>query len=112
MPVRSRKAAPKKKHVYEYEDLLRHIRKHIDAEFGGVTAFLNSDSFVDSGFVDTKKERAKMSTYLSLPKDGEASRVKSYPVLKKLYKHLLDVNVASEIVVSREQTLVTDTLLD
>jgi len=111
MPVRGKKSPPKSTHTYEYEALLRHIRKHIDAEFGGVTAFLKSDSFVSCGFVDTKRERSKMSTYLSLPKAGELSRVKSYPVLKKLYKHLLGVNVNSKIIVSREQTLVTDTLI-
>lgn len=112
MPVRARKKAATKKHSYEYEELLRYIRKHIDERFGGVTAFLNSDSFVNAGFVDTDKERAKMSTYLSLPKEGETSRVKSYPVLRKLYAHLLNIKVDSEIVVTREQTLVTDKILE
>lgn len=93
---------------YEYEKLLLYIRKHLDREYGGVANFLDSKDFVLSGFEDTPSEQAKMYTYLSLPPEGQKARVKSFPVLKKLYKYLLGINIKSKIKVSREQIILSD----
>lgn len=112
MPVRTERGRKQEKHQYEYEVLLKHIRKYLDDKFGGVANFLDSDEFKECSFKDTPNERAKMFTYLSLPADGEKARVKSFPVLQKLYKRLLGVEVESKIKVVREQELFTDTILE
>lgn len=106
MPVRSSK--PKKIEQptqYSYEYLLRHIRSHIDKDLDGVAGFLNSPKFEECGFKNTPNERAKMFTYLSLPKEGETVKVKSFPVLQKLYNTLLGVSLESKMVVTRTQVI-------
>lgn len=110
MPVRPKKSE-QGRHQYEYEELLKHIRKYIDESFGGVANFLGSEEFVKCDFIDTPKERAKMFTYLSLPIEGKKARVKSFPVLQRLFEHLLGVKIESKIKVIREQKLFTDRVL-
>lgn len=106
--------APNKKageNAYTYEELLIHMRKHIDKQFGGVAKFIESNEFLQCGLVNNKEERAKIFTYLSMPDSLGKSKVKSFPVLEKLYKHLLGVEVESKIVVERKQILTTNILL-
>ena len=109
MPVRKPKEQQKDKYKYSYEDLLIHIRGFIDKEFGGVASMLQSDEYKEFGFKDTPNERSKMFTYLSIPAEGERARVRSFPVLKILYKKLLNIELDSKIKVVREQTLTSNT---
>lgn len=111
MPVRKESGKKQEKHQYEYEYLLRHIRNYLDENFGGVSNFLETEDCKICGFEDTPNERAKMFTYLSLPAEGEKVRVKSFPVLQKLYKGLLGIEIENKIKVVREQVLFCDTLL-
>lgn len=101
---------PKKKTTeekqYSYEELLRGIRTHIDEAYGGVSKFLQHEDYTGKcGFVES--ERSKIFSYLSISKDGtfSASRTKSFPMVQKLYKVLLDIDLTSKIVVSREQVI-------
>lgn len=94
---------------YDYKELLKHIRSHIDENLGGVAAFVNSPTFAELGFSTDPKDKAKIYTYLSIPTDSEAAiKVKSLPVLKKLYKGLLGVNITSKMEVIRKQTIKSD----
>jgi len=109
MPVRKNKTQQQEeKHrlCYEYEDLVIHLRKHIDEEFGGVAHFLETEAFDKMRLFNTSKEgKAKMFTYLSLPAEGEKSRVKSFPAIAKLYKELLDIELENSITVVRTQKI-------
>ena len=111
MPVRRDDGRKQEKHQYEYEDLLIHIRNYLDENFGGVSNFFGTEDYKNCGFEDTPNERAKMFTYLSIPAEGEKARVKSFPVLQKLYKGLLGIVIENKIKVVREQVLYCDTLL-
>lgn len=96
---------------YSYEDLLLRIRTHIDGEYGGVSNFLKHEMYEKCGFEVGAKETAKMFTYLALPKetnDGTGRRIKSFPVLKKLYKGLLGVDIQNDIQVQRTQVIKAD----
>lgn len=98
--------------LYAYEEVLKYIRKHIDEEQRGVSKFLHSDKYLGCGFKDSPNERAKMFTYLSLPAEGETARVKSFPVMKKLYKGLLGVELVNKIKVIRTQMIESEFVLD
>lgn len=86
-----------------------HVRKHIDVVYGGVTDFMANEDFREAGFLDTPNERAKISTYLSLPPEGEKARVRSYPVLQVLYRYFWGIELESKVVVTRVQILHSDT---
>lgn len=110
MPVRKevKTEQQEEKHrvCYEYEKLVIHLRKHIDGEYGGVASFLETEKFSKMKLFNTSKEgKAKMFTYLSLPAEGEKSRVKSFPTIARLYKELLDIELESKIEVVRTQTI-------
>lgn len=109
MPVRKvKQEQQEEKHrvCYEYEDLVIHLRKHIDKEFGGVASFLETEAFDKMRLFNTSKEgKAKMFTYLSLPAEGEKSRVKSFPTIAKLYDKLLDIQLENSIQVVRTQKI-------
>jgi len=111
MPKRKEEISAGGTQTYEYEEVLRYIRKHIDEEQGGVSKFLNSDKYLECGFKDSPNERAKMFTYLSLPAEGEKARTKSFPVMKKLYKGLLGVELVNKIKVIRTQMIETEFVL-
>lgn len=112
MPVRGNSPEnQQEKHrvCYEYEDLVVHLRKHIDEEFGGVANFLETEKFDKMGLFDnSKKGKSKMFTYLSLPAKGEKSRVKSFPTIKVLYKELLGIELDSTIQVIKVQKIYSD----
>lgn len=109
MPRREEHTEQPTRIEYDYEVLLRHIRDHIDKEFGGVAKFLGTKDYLACGFTDTPNQRAKMHTYLSLPPKGESVGTKSFPVLKKLFTHLLGIELDSKIKVVRTQTLHSNT---
>jgi len=90
---------------YGYVELLLHIRAVIDEEYGGVAKFIESEKFLELGFEDTKSERSKFHTYMACQTD-KTKTVKSLPVLKKLYKGLLDVDLESRIV--RTQIIISE----
>ena len=99
-------------YAYEYEVLLKHIREHIDTEYGGVANFLQTKRFEEIGlFHGTEQDKNKMFTYLSLPADGEKARVRSFPVISKLFEELLGITLESKITVVREQRILSDTKL-
>jgi hypothetical protein len=95
MPKRENKKQEKKE--YGYVDLLLHIRTVIDEEYGGVAKFIESDKFVEIGFEDSKSEKSKFHTYMACQTD-KTKTVKSFPVLRKLYKGLLNIELESKIV--------------
>ena len=97
---------------YEYDELLRFIRSHIDAEFGGVSKFLDSPTFEELGFPTDDKEKRKMFTYLSLPAEGEKKKVKSVPILAKLFRGLLEVELESKMKIVRTQLITSNKELD
>ena len=109
MPVRKEKPEQQEeKHrvCYEYEDLVIHLRKHIDKEFGGVAHFLETETFDKMRLFNTSKQgKAKMFTYLSLPAEGEKSGVKSFPTIAKLYDKLLNIQLENSITVVRTQKI-------
>ena len=109
MPIRPKEAhqqVEKHRVCYEYEDLVIQLRKHIDKEFGGVANFLITEKFDKMELFNTTKEgKAKMFTYLSLPAEGEKSRVKSFPTIAKLYKELLDIELENVITVVKTQKI-------
>lgn len=110
MPVRKEPEQEAIKYAYEYEDLLRIIRKHIDEEYGGVANFLQTKTFEEMElFHGTEQDKAKMFTYLSLPPDGEKAGVRSFPVISKLFEELLHVRLESKITVIRKQSILSDT---
>jgi len=90
---------------YTYKELLVHLRSQLDTRYGGVAKFLGTEDYLACGFEDNPKQEAKMYTYLSLPAEGEPVRTKSFPVLYKLYKGILGVEISSKIKVVRTQEL-------
>ena len=95
--------------TFTYEDLLKRIRNYIDVTYDGVANFLKHSDLEKCGFGTDSKEAAKMYTYLALPKEGaEGRRTKSFPVVQKLYKGLLGIDIESDIVVTRMQVIKGD----
>ena len=111
MPVRRDKPNQEKRE-YDYDELLVHIRKKIDGEYGGLAKFIKSEKFVECGFEPSPNETARMMTVLSLPADGMKKKVRSFQILKKLYKGLLGVDLENTLSVVRVQKIVTTALIE
>lgn len=92
---------------YGYEELLAHMRTIINEQHGGVAKFVESPEFRKCGFADTPAEKRNFHTYMAVQSD-KSKTVKSVPVLKKLYKGLLDIELDSKIVVVRTQVILSD----
>ena len=63
----------------KYDVLLKRVHDHIVENYKTVTEFLQHPDFVSCGFLDTDKERTKVNSYLSLPREGE-KMVQSLPL--------------------------------
>lgn len=101
MPIRNTSES------YEYDVLLKKIQKVIDEEYGGTAKFVESEKFLEIGFKDTKTERANFFTYLANQTD-KTKTVKSVPVLKKLFKGLLGVELTSRVEVIRKTHIISN----
>lgn len=112
MPVRKSTLVknPKKNQEveYTYEGLLAKLREKIDGEFGGVTAFLKSKEYKKLKFEDSATMRGRMMSVLSKPADGERKKVRSFPILQKLYSGMFGIELKSKVKVIREQIFYTD----
>ena len=91
---------------YDYDEVLTKIRTKIDEEYGGVAKFLESAKFSEMEIGEGKSGKAKIHIYLANQSD-KSKTVKSFPVLKKLYKILLDVDLESKVVITRKQVILT-----
>lgn len=84
----------------KYDILLEKVHKHLIEKYSTITGFLNHDDFLSCGFEDTQKERTKVNSYLSMPKEGEKA-VQSFPALKKIGENLMGMSLSSKITVTR-----------
>lgn len=109
MPVRE--PLDREAQSYSYDELLMNVRRIIDDEHGGVAKFIGSEKFIEIGFKDTKSERGKFHTYLACQSD-KSKTVKSFPVLQRLYKGLLGVDLESKIKVERTQVILSNQHID
>ena len=105
MPKREEKKTGGKQ--YSYEDLLSNMRTYLNENYGGVAKFLESEKFLEIGFQDTKAERSKLHIYLANQTD-KTKTVKSFPVLQKLYKGLLEIELTSRVEVVRTQIIISE----
>lgn len=108
MPKRTDKPAAGEMKEYQYGELLVRIRAYIDDTYGGVAKFLSHEDFKKCGFKGTKADGDKMYIYLSLPREEDSRRIKSFPVVAKLYKGLLGIELKNDIKVLRVQTIRAD----
>tara|TARA_Y100000034_G_scaffold29728_2_gene36241 strand:+ start:10883 stop:11254 length:372 start_codon:yes stop_codon:yes gene_type:complete len=100
---RRKKAAPHREYDYDY--LLVRLNKIIEERFGGISGFIKSKEYAEAGYTD--RDDSKIYTYLSLPKDGGAKRVKSFPTLQKIYEILEGVELKKEIRIERVMVITT-----
>jgi hypothetical protein len=104
------KKSAAKVHTHTYEELLVRIRKHIDETYGGVAALIAHKDFTRKcKFESSEATHSKIYVYLSLPQNGEGAKVKSFPVLQKLYKGLLGIELKNKIQVMRSQIITSET---
>ena len=94
-------------HTYSYEELLAKMQTLINEEYGGVAKFVETEKFLLLGFNDTKQDRSKFHTYLANQSD-KTKIVKSFPILKKLYKILLNIELEGRIEVVRKQIIISN----
>jgi hypothetical protein len=85
----------------EYYDLLCFVRTYIDRNYGSVTQFFNSEDAQKCGLKNTTQEKNKLMNYLSIPKEHAEKKVSSAPMLNKLMKGLLGIEVRVETTVTR-----------
>lgn len=105
MPRRETRRAEMEKFEYGYEELLRYLAKKIKEEYGSITEFVNSDDCRSFGLGRTSADKRKMFTYLTIPAEGKKAKVKSFPVVKKLYSRLLNIELEAKIEVVRTQKI-------
>ena len=96
MPVREVVTKPKN-FSYTYESLVEYIRSVIIERYGSLAAFVESNDFESVGFDNARTIKTNIYVYLS-----KGSKTKSLPVLSKLYKYLLDIELVGKVKVIRE----------
>ncbi len=109
----TRKVATAIQRHYDYETLAEGIRNHIINTYGSVTEFFNHEDFIKKcGFTKADKSSSSMFTYLSVPtgEEGPGKRkiVRSFPVISKLYRGLLGVELESKIKIERTQVITAE----
>lgn len=105
MPVRKSQRVKQAKVVrdYTYEELVTIIRFYLEKTYGGLAAFMRHDDFSRFGFEEADK--ARMFTYLVIPKSSESKRTRSVPMLQRLFNNVLGVGIKAEIVTIRTQVI-------
>lgn len=85
-----------------YEDVLSRVRAEIDKRWGGVEKFLDdTKSLKESGILQDETAKPSLRVYLSVPAKGGMKKVKSLPVMAKLYQYLFDEELHFETEVKR-----------
>ena len=89
MPVRGETTRIRRaeRYEYSYDEVVELLREKIEERFGGIAKFLESDAYKKTKLGESKKDKQKIYTYLSAP-TAKTKRVKSFPVIKKLFDSL------------------------
>lgn len=85
----------------KYDELLKSVHEYLTDKYESITGFTNHKDFLACGFKDSDKERVKVRTYLSIPKEGQNKKVQSVPVLKTISEVLMKKKILHKIEVSR-----------
>ena len=91
-------------HEYEYEQLIDYLRTKLTAEFGSISGFMTELNFERINIKFTANEKSKMFTYLSLP-----VRTKSFPLIEKMYKEFLGIELVKKLKVVRVMSVYSTT---
>lgn len=89
--------------TYSYESLMDEVRAHIIEHYGGVAEFLRSEKYKEE-FGIGQKTKANVRIYLSNGANG-GKVTKSFPMLKRLYKLVIGIELEAQTIVTRTQVI-------